>query len=1699
MGLRIGDEPVPNYRLVRFLGRGGFGQVWAATSPGGIHVALKIIDLSGREGVKEFKALRLMKSIRQANLTPILAFWLKDEDGQLVDESQVGNDLSSNAQPTNIQGTVLINSLSKMRPDELIIAMGLGDKTLSDRLRECNEQGLAGIPPDELFNYMIDAARAIDFLNTPRHDLGHGPISPIQHCDIKPQNILIVGDTAQVCDFGLARELGTNVKMTSAAVSPAYGAPELIEGRPPSGATDQYSLAITYVELRTGGLPFADPDSYLHVVNAHLYGGLDLNGLTAPEQDVIRKATSREPADRFESALKMVKALRQACPDDGGSLRVMPTQSRHSTGAQVGSDLNVTMPLPGVSTGHSTMPVPLMPQKSSGLTETPGARVHVTKVDSRLQATTTHLEDELAIEGERVRKKRGRIWKTAAALGVLGVVIGAAVYFNRPSDPKDQALIAAQQNIIAGVREPDLKKRAGFFYDAYRDCQKYASDPELRRTMDDAEASLVETWEKVVQKGNGMVLPIADSTPSESSLLDGIEFFDDFLKEFKDAPGVFRVQDARDEIASQAAKRFVEEGEKALKPATIAPADLTAITRKFSKAVDILNEDDELHFRAKLGLARVAALQKRFSIEDAQYLDTKLHELRGRVIDVDPLLEAQIHVLSALAEREKSKDDPGPALQALKKLYPVGIRLLRNPAMGGAELSQVDELLAWAGGLPSRPASEGEIIRDLQSEGIGQAVDEAHSKFQAVVQTKDPAERTAALQSLREAIKRGLASNDQTTKLGYEELRALTDLVDPKAPATDISNAIAWFAAAADGQKLHMSHWSDACIDLTNRDPSQLGPVIEALEKHAGEAHVIATLPKLYQERVIRLVKEPSEIKDYFAVLASASERLRKLGADSRLSNLARAEGLLLNAQKPTSPAQTQAIRDSLATAERQPEVPDQSMYEKYVRLLVRLDSAALEDADRSEIKDVMDAATKETPDFAFAVDARRVELARLAVRAAASLQAGAVGTLDITAIAHPFGKGDKALPNAEVFLEGAKRISPTIEQSAKYKANALLIAWHKGPAERQILNDTHRAEFGEVISDLVIDDHERLPLLYVRVHFPLIIGDPKDQIEAMQAMSTLFDSLTTADVDLDNGDVVELAKRAEEWIKRVKDPRPSDEELRRQVARLAYETERLLLRYKRDGHVARKEERHQAYSLAVSLDDKNVKYLVARGFASLDFDPPRVNEALKDAELLERLAPDSAASQGLTAYAKLEESRRQTDSVRRSKLIEEAVQAGLKAAEAATDPNDQATYLLHLGDSYVALANYGPKDSLIQAGHLRDAIKSVSQAKKLPGLVYEDYANIILGNAYEDLAWWAKVGTEKEINDNYDLAISAFKNVAQTNVALGNMNLGRCLYKREVDSRQVGHGYLTEAKQALELAIERRPDYAEAHRWLGAAHEANKEYDLALKHYDQAVELAEKQGSYNFPYYVRLWARAAANSKQTPGPFRARMLQRLSDPKLKTSEVQKDINLQVGVTYENEKNWSEAIKHYSAAIDKPATQFDVELLRNRSNAYFELAKEKVHKEQPALDEVRAFARDSDNVVALKVNQGTWEDYLRQADANKAYWQFARANPKELPQVALGKSIKAFDDALASFESLTKAGQSSLPAKAQSVFYNYHGLLSDKLFKEDFSKLGAESRKLAKDAPNRLGKAAGKISSTFQGKIMRDYLTPAFRMEIDKL
>jgi len=306
----VGDEPVPGYRLIAFLGRGGFGEVWKATAPGGTQVAIKINSLQMRGALKEFRSLMLVKKIQYPNLVPIQAIWLKNEQGEILAESVFDQVDGEGATATGTVTTETMEFVPRPEPAQLVIAMGLGRKSLADRLEECRKQGQQGIPVEELIKYMQDSARAIDYLNSPIHE-GDDGLRAIQHCDIKPPNILIVGDAAQVCDFGLARQTN-DLRETSLALSPVYAPPELIKTNSPSRSTDQYSLAISYLELRTGLLPFPPHATQHSVIQAHLSGDIDVSKLPVAERRVIKRAIALDPEDRFPSVTEMVTELRAA-------------------------------------------------------------------------------------------------------------------------------------------------------------------------------------------------------------------------------------------------------------------------------------------------------------------------------------------------------------------------------------------------------------------------------------------------------------------------------------------------------------------------------------------------------------------------------------------------------------------------------------------------------------------------------------------------------------------------------------------------------------------------------------------------------------------------------------------------------------------------------------------------------------------------------------------------------------------------------------------------------------------------------------------------------------------------------------------------------------------------------------------------------------------------------------------------------------------------------------------------------------------------------------------------------------------------------------------------------------------------------------------------------------------------------------------
>src|SRR5689334_19546916 len=108
LNYRVGDQPVPGFRLEKMLGQGGFGQVWQALAPGGAQVALKLIPLDEPQSYKEIRALALVKRIRHPNIMPIVGIWLKDATGNVLDE--VSSKLANTPDADANRGTMLVGA-----------------------------------------------------------------------------------------------------------------------------------------------------------------------------------------------------------------------------------------------------------------------------------------------------------------------------------------------------------------------------------------------------------------------------------------------------------------------------------------------------------------------------------------------------------------------------------------------------------------------------------------------------------------------------------------------------------------------------------------------------------------------------------------------------------------------------------------------------------------------------------------------------------------------------------------------------------------------------------------------------------------------------------------------------------------------------------------------------------------------------------------------------------------------------------------------------------------------------------------------------------------------------------------------------------------------------------------------------------------------------------------------------------------------------------------------------------------------------------------------------------------------------------------------------------------------------------------------------------------------------------------------------
>jgi len=172
-------------------------------------------------------------------------------------------------------------------------------------------------------NTPLRVEEALEIMKQLTSAISHAHHNHIIHRDIKPHNILIDHNgTVKITDFGIAMALSaTSITQTNSVLgSVHYLSPEQARGGMANRKSDIYSLGIVMFELLTGRLPFSG-ESAVSIALKHLQSETPSVRRWNPNipqsvENIVLKATAKDPFHRYESADDMEEDLRTALDPD---------------------------------------------------------------------------------------------------------------------------------------------------------------------------------------------------------------------------------------------------------------------------------------------------------------------------------------------------------------------------------------------------------------------------------------------------------------------------------------------------------------------------------------------------------------------------------------------------------------------------------------------------------------------------------------------------------------------------------------------------------------------------------------------------------------------------------------------------------------------------------------------------------------------------------------------------------------------------------------------------------------------------------------------------------------------------------------------------------------------------------------------------------------------------------------------------------------------------------------------------------------------------------------------------------------------------------------------------------------------------------------------------------------------------------------
>ncbi len=268
----IGTE-VKGYELRELIGTGGFGAVYRAWQPAvEREVAVKVIlpeHANQPTFIRRFETeARLVARLEHPYIVPLYDYWRDASGAYLVMRWLRGGSLNALVKR---DGPISLERAAKML-------------------------------------MQIASALAVAHAND------------VVHRDLKPDNILLdENDNHYLSDFGIAKEVNTNVSLTQSGMiigSPAYLSPEQISGDMPTPLSDVNSLGIMFHYALTGEHPYPGKTPTAMLVH-HMQDPIPLlrvrlEDVPEPVDEVMQRATTKDPAMRFQDVMEMATAFSQA-------------------------------------------------------------------------------------------------------------------------------------------------------------------------------------------------------------------------------------------------------------------------------------------------------------------------------------------------------------------------------------------------------------------------------------------------------------------------------------------------------------------------------------------------------------------------------------------------------------------------------------------------------------------------------------------------------------------------------------------------------------------------------------------------------------------------------------------------------------------------------------------------------------------------------------------------------------------------------------------------------------------------------------------------------------------------------------------------------------------------------------------------------------------------------------------------------------------------------------------------------------------------------------------------------------------------------------------------------------------------------------------------------------------------------------------